>query len=44
MDKCEPDVREQIVQDMKELYNQRMGPSVLDPNSFEVMIITAVKP
>ena len=42
--KSTPEVRDQIISDLKDLYNQRMGPTVLDPNSFEVMIITAIKP
>ena len=36
--------RQEILDDLKAEYNKRMGPDVLDPNSFEVMIITAVKP
>ena len=36
--------RAAVVADLKALYNERMGPHVLDPKSFEVMVITAVKP
>ena len=36
--------RETIKTDMMEEYDKRMGQGVLDPRSFEVMMITAIKP
>ena len=42
--KATPEQRESIKKDMMEEYDKRMGPSVLDPRSFEVMMITALKP
>ncbi len=35
--------REEVKEDIKKEFVKRMGPKVLDPNSFEMMIITAVK-
>lgn len=35
--------REEVKYDIKDEFIKRMGPNVLDPNSFEMMIITAVK-
>jgi DNA-binding transcriptional regulator YdaS (Cro superfamily) len=35
--------REEVKQDIRKEYIKRMGPEVLDPKSFEMMIITAVK-
>ena len=29
--------------DLKEEFNKRMGPHVLNPNSFEILVVTAVK-
>ena len=42
--KATPEQREAIKTDMMEDYDKRMGLDVLDPRSFEVMIITAIKP
>lgn len=39
-----PEHIEEIKKDIKEEYLKRMGPGVLDPNSFEIMVITAEKP
>jgi hypothetical protein len=43
MGKLEGEQRLQFVMDIKDEYEKSMGPHVLDPNSFEVMIITAIK-
>ena len=39
-----PEHVEEIKKDIKEEYLKRMGPQVLDPKSFEIMVITAEKP
>jgi hypothetical protein len=43
LNKATPEQRAQVIEDLKALYNERMRSHVLDPKSFEVMIITAVK-
>ena len=35
---------EQFKAEVKLEYLKRMGPGVLDPNSFEILVITAEKP
>ena len=42
--KATPEQREIIKKDMMEEYDKRMGHDVIDPQSFEVMMITAIKP
>jgi hypothetical protein len=44
LSKCSEEQRQSVREDMKVEFAKRMGPEVLDQNSFEVMIITAVKP
>jgi hypothetical protein len=44
LSKITPETREVVVNDIKDEYEKRMGgPHVLDPNSFEVLVITAIK-
>jgi hypothetical protein len=44
LSKVSEEKKEAFMQDLKAEYNKRMGPDVLDPNSFEIMVITATKP
>lgn len=44
MMKLTPDLAEIVRKDLKDEYNKKMGPDVLDPKQFELMIITAEKP
>ena len=39
-----PEHIEQFKAEVKVEYLKRMGPGVLDPNSFEILVITAEKP
>ena len=44
LSKVSDEKRLAFMQDLIAEYNKRMGPDVLDPNSFEIMVITACKP
>ncbi len=44
LSKVSEEKREAFIVDLKNEFEKRMGPKVLDPNSFEVMVIIAEKP
>lgn len=44
LSKCSPEKVIEFKEDLKAAYNQKLGDGVLDPKSFELTVITAVKP